>query len=80
MNQQRESNNSNVKAIIVNGEVCDTPEAVCNGWAGHFGKLAEPLNCEQFEEQHLDLEHDNILITEKIVAESATPIKCISEN
>ena len=37
------------------------------------------MNCEQFEEQPLNLVHNDTLIIEKIVAESATPIKCISK-
>ena len=49
INKQRKSNNNSIKAIIVNGTVCDTPVAVCSGWATHFGNLAEPLQCEQFD-------------------------------
>ena len=40
INQHKKSNNNSVKAIIVNGIVCDTPEAVYSGWATHFGNLA----------------------------------------
>ena len=60
VNEQRKSNDSNVKAIIVSGVVCDTPETVCIGWATHFEKLAETLECEQFDHQHLDLVHKDI--------------------
>ena len=35
-NEQRKSNNANVKAIIVNDVVCDTSESVCTEWATHF--------------------------------------------
>ena len=80
VNEQRKSNNSNVKAIIVNDVVCDTLESVCTGWATHFEKLAEPLQCEQFDQQHLELVHEDILTIENILMKrQSTPIIPISE-
>ena len=78
MNQQRKSNNNSVKAIIVNGTVCDTPEAVCSGWVTHFGDLAEPLQCEQFDQQHREVVHKDILAINKNVSEQMLPTKLIT--
>ena len=69
-----------MKAIIVNGVVSDTPESVCTGWATHFEKLAEPLQCEQLDQQHLELAHEDILTIENILMKrQSTPINPISE-
>ena len=78
INQQSESNNNSVKAIIINGTVCDTPAAVCSGWATHFGNLAEPLQCEQFDQQYREVVHKGILAINKNVSEQILPTKLIT--
>ena len=53
---------------------------MCTGWATHFEKLAEPLQCEQFDQQHLELVHKDILKIETISRKrQSTPIDPISE-
>ena len=78
INQQRKSNNNSVKAIIINGTVCDTMEAVCSRWVTHFGNLAEPLQCEQFDQQHREVVHKDILPINKNVSEQILPTKLIT--
>ena len=79
-NQQRKTINSNVKSITVGGVVCDTSESVCNGWAEHFGKLAEPLECEQFDKHYQDLVHRDILFIKQTVSNSAIQIENVTES
>ena len=79
INQQRKANNTNVKAIVVNGTVCDTPETVCSGWATHFEKLATPLECEQFDHQHLESVHRDIITIENTLTKSTLPTIDISK-
>ena len=58
--------------------MCDTPESVCSGWATHFGNLAETLQCEQFDQQHLDIVHNDILAINKNVSGLSTPTNLIT--
>ena len=58
--------------------MCDTSESVCNGWAEHFGKLAEPLECEQFDKQYQDLAHRDILFIEQTVSNFLKMLRKVS--
>ena len=49
-----------------------------SGWATHFGNLAEPLQCEQFDQQHREVVHKGILAINKNVREQILPSKLIT--
>ena len=59
---QRKSSSNQTDSITVDGESCETPQEVCQGWASHFQKLATPLQNDNFDNEYkglvdLDIEH-----------------------
>ena len=57
---QRKSSSNQTDSITVDGESCETPQEVCQGWASHFQKLATPLQNENFDDEYKELVDQDI--------------------
>ena len=59
----------------MDGEVLNTDEEICEGWAKHFGPLAIEKDHQDFNDAYkIDTENDIAVIEEIIKAEANVPL------
>ena len=65
----RKSSHPQLQTFLVNNKECETQDQIREGWAGHFQRLASPLENTRFEKEYkqmmdLDMEAIEILCRE----------------
>ena len=75
---QRKSSNVQTETLIVEDQICETDQDICQGWARHFQSLATPLQNENFDPEHMELEDGDVASINSIceaVNQEITPIQ-----